>query len=361
MSKVKESNECLIDWFDLLNGAINNLYLVYLYQVKKLTFSDILGQLKDDLIGKDSYRGVSLSYAWLANQLGHFTLGLLLAVIFFHATPYQRFDLAAYFSGLIWTIFEIYNFLGPLLLKKNSAKVKLNQQSQYTFKPKWLNIFFDTFTDVCFFWLGAFSFYNYFDESFSMHWILVLLGIYLAIAFCYWYPVKIFLQQARFPWQTRLSQWQHLLHPQNIKQVEQFIKDNNLPTHVIIYGGANKGKTTLAIGMATERAFLWKTCAYVPFAKFLSDVKSVPNQIPGPSFWDWKSSDTLIIDDVNPSDPAGYEFMNTAQIDSQIAEVKDILWQKNVIWIIGAGDLMAWQHYLKINPNEKRELLILSL
>ena len=36
----------------------------------KQTLKDIFSQLKADLIGKDSYRGVTLSYSWLANQLG---------------------------------------------------------------------------------------------------------------------------------------------------------------------------------------------------------------------------------------------------------------------------------------------------
>lgn len=338
-----------------------NFGMLYLYTVEKLTLKDILSQIKDDLIGKDSYRGVSLSYAWLANQLGHFSLGTILALIFYHSTGFKRYDYAAYASGIIWTCFEAYNFLGPLVFKKNSSKVRLNEQSQYTFQPKWLNIFFDTFTDVCFFWLGAFAFFQYFDTQFNLQYVTVGLGLYLCIAFCYWYPVKIYLQQARFPWQSRLSQWTYQLHQPHVKSVELFVKEKERVTHVIIYGAANKGKSTLAIGMATERAFLWKTCAYVPFAKFLSDVKNIPNQVPGPSFWDWKTCDTLIIDDVNPSDPAGYEFMNIAQIDAQIAEVKDILWKKNVIWIIGAGDLVAWQNYLKIQPYENRDLLILSL
>lgn len=335
--------------------------------MEKLTFIDILRQLKDDLIGKDSYRGVSLSYAWLANQLGHFSLGVIMALIFYHAmgmagcTTWQRIDIAAYFSGSLWTAFESYNFLGPLLFKGDSAKVKLNEQSSYTFQPKWFNIFFDTFTDVCFFWLGALSYYNYFDENFPLTYVLWALGVYLLIAFGYWYPVKIFLQQARFPWQCRLSQWTHLMHLPNVKFIEAFVKEKKHPTHVLIYGPANKGKTSLAVGMATERAFLWKTCAYVPFAKFLSDLKSIPSQIPGPTFWDWKTCDTLVIDDINPSDPAGFEFMNTAQIDAQIKEVKETLWKKNVIWVIGAGDLVAWQNYLKVNEGENRELLILSL
>ena len=34
---------------------------------KKIPFKRILQQLKADLIGQDSYRGVTLTYAWLAN------------------------------------------------------------------------------------------------------------------------------------------------------------------------------------------------------------------------------------------------------------------------------------------------------
>jgi hypothetical protein len=38
----------------------------------KISFKRILKQLQADLIGKDSYRGVTLTYAWLANSLGTF-------------------------------------------------------------------------------------------------------------------------------------------------------------------------------------------------------------------------------------------------------------------------------------------------
>lgn len=40
-----------------------------------ISIKDIRNQLKADLIGKDSYRGVTLTYSWLANQFGHFSLG----------------------------------------------------------------------------------------------------------------------------------------------------------------------------------------------------------------------------------------------------------------------------------------------
>ncbi len=45
--------------------------------MKAISSKHVLKQLKDDLIGKDSYRGVTLTYTWLANQFGHFSLGFI--------------------------------------------------------------------------------------------------------------------------------------------------------------------------------------------------------------------------------------------------------------------------------------------
>ncbi len=46
-------------------------------KTQNISFKRILKQLKADLIGKDSYRGVTLTYAWLANQFGHISLGFI--------------------------------------------------------------------------------------------------------------------------------------------------------------------------------------------------------------------------------------------------------------------------------------------
>ncbi len=37
---------------------------------RDISLKDVLHQLKKDFIGKDSYRGVTLTYSWLANQFG---------------------------------------------------------------------------------------------------------------------------------------------------------------------------------------------------------------------------------------------------------------------------------------------------
>ena len=44
---------------------------------KTISFKRILKQLKDDAIGKDAHRGITLTYAWMANQFGHISLGFI--------------------------------------------------------------------------------------------------------------------------------------------------------------------------------------------------------------------------------------------------------------------------------------------
>src|SRR5215213_4461197 len=123
---------------------------------------DILRQLKADLIGKDSHRGVTLTYSWLANQFGHISLGFIptFIVYIFLSKKYPGHEAALWSSisiSVTWLLFETYNFLGPLLSNHQSrSKVLFIPKTNYTFPPAWTNIAFDTFTDLLFFWFGAF-------------------------------------------------------------------------------------------------------------------------------------------------------------------------------------------------------------
>ncbi len=100
---------------------------------KTITGRDIRNQLKADLIGKDSYRGVTLTYTWLANQFGHISLGFIPTFILYivlsryYSNDMASINAAAFVSGA-WFIFETFNFLGPLFLA-NPFKKKLLPQS----------------------------------------------------------------------------------------------------------------------------------------------------------------------------------------------------------------------------------------
>ena len=95
--------------------------------MKTITGRDIRNQLKSDLIGKDSYRGVTLTYTWLANQFGHISLGFIPTfILYIILSKYYNEEsasiLAAVFISGAWFIFETFNFLGPLLLSKPIKK-----------------------------------------------------------------------------------------------------------------------------------------------------------------------------------------------------------------------------------------------
>jgi hypothetical protein len=61
----------------------------------KIPFKRILQQLKAALVAKDSYRDVPLTYAWLARQFGHISLGFITAFL-----VYYFFNITALKSAL---------------------------------------------------------------------------------------------------------------------------------------------------------------------------------------------------------------------------------------------------------------------
>ena len=94
---------------------------------KTITGRDIRNQLKADLIGKDSYRGVTLTYTWLANQFGHISLGFIPTfILYIILSRYYNEDSASFWAAVYisaaWFIFETFNFLGPLLLSNPLKK-----------------------------------------------------------------------------------------------------------------------------------------------------------------------------------------------------------------------------------------------
>ncbi len=326
----------------------------------QITVNQIFNQLKADLIGKDSYRGVSLSYSWLANQFGHFSLGYFTALIAYTISvdfSILQIDLnlleAIFCSAIIWTIFESINFLGPLLFKKSSQKVKLNIHDSYTFKPDWLNVGFDTFTDLLYFYLGA-LFLAFFDKEFPfLETVFLVLLILIFFPFIYWYKTKIVLQNCKFPQQIRLSQWKFELDEKQKLLIHDFISTKNKETHLIITGKAGVGKTTLSIGITTEMAIKKEKISYftamklVPF--LFSNVKNENTNV----IWDWVDADCLIIDDINPSAPVNDNwispdtFLNYIYNPNENRDNRSILNQKKVIWLIdGKAKIEDWKSML---------------
>lgn len=319
-----------------------------------ITIKKILQQLKADLIGKDSYRGITLTYAWLANQFGHIALGFIPAFLIYHFCNINEIKSAIYVS-LFWLGFEILNFLVPLLFKKE----------KYVFKPKWLNVTFDTFTDVCFFALGAFLFSLSVTEvnNKMVINILIALSVYLLFASRYWFITKMYQLNAKYPFQFRLSQWKFKINKADISKIEKFESSKKSDgNHLLVYGEFGTGKTSLGVGVLNELSIKNNSCLYVNAIKMFNKFFDTNDALKSYEIWNWKTADFLMIDDINPSEPIENELISPEKLLSFIDTFKPeniknrkILKSKNIIWVLGS------KQYLDESNNDKWKQMLLEI
>ena len=345
---------------------------------KGISAKRILQQLKSDLIGKDSHRGVTLTYSWLANQFGHISLGFIPAFLVYYLLNLEALKASLYVS-VFWFLFELYNFLGPLLSKRvsNSDVLFVPKKSKYIFNPKWLNVAFDTFTDVCFFLLGCFLF-AFCIHKFNVNTIIIViagLGLYLAFATRYWYLTKMYQFYARFPFQFRLSQWLFVIDAEDKLKVENFLGLKNNGNHLLIFGSLGAGKTSLGVGILNELSIKNNTCLYVNAIKMFNYFfKDEGDVLESHEIWNWETVDFLMIDDINPSEPIQDELISPTKLLSFIDTLKlenkknrKILKNKNIIWILGSNQALdgkktnKWKEMLQHIGVEEHKISTINL
>lgn len=305
---------------------------------------NVLRQLHADLIGKDSYRGVTLTYVWMANQFGHFSLGFIPTVVFHRfcakgagAADALRFAL---YVWVFWILFEAYNFLGPLWHKRRSkSKVIYVPGRRYVFEPAWRNIAFDTATDLLFFGLGAVTASLVCKASVGGWLLLAALMVCVVYPTRYWFLTKLYLQAAQYPLQFRLSQWENAIDEAEIQTVNDFLADSGKGSHLLIFGSKGSGKTSLSIAIATELSIRHRACVYSTGIKLCS--MFFEPAVPPQSLWDWRCADVLVIDDINPGEPIHEDLITPAAFLQYIDTLSEneanrqVLKETTVIWVLG--------------------------
>jgi hypothetical protein len=323
---------------------------------------DIRRQLIADLIGKDSHRGVTLTYTWLANQFGHFSLGFIPTSIIYailnkcHPGSCSAICTATLIAAF-WLLFELYNFLGPLLFTSRSrSKLFFVKGAKYIFSPDWSNIAFDTFTDVCFFAFGAFFASIFLDFSWCAIYVLIALFIILIYPSRYWFLTKMYLQAAQYPFQLRLCQWNCIISAKAKETVNLFL-DSECRKHLFVFGGMRSGKTALSVGIATELSIKHEPVLYTTAMKlytmfFQSHAKM---QADNKALWTWRNASLLVIDDINPGDPVEHDLVTPGQflhmLDTNTTancENRKTIRDKNVIWVMGDEEQRIFEDWKKI-------------
>lgn len=311
--------------------------------MNRIGLKQVTKQLKADLIGKDSYRGITQTYAWLANQFGHFSLGFLFAWIF---NIWINISVnSALVSMIFWLAFELVNVLISVF-----AKTKTNP---FVFKPKVGNLVFDTFTDLVYFWLGAIVFLLPSGHPPFFNYILVPIGLYLGFAFWYWYRVKMYLQDAWLPFQFRLSQWRGNFANESDKKVVEHFIENEQSGQLLISGPGETGRTSLAVGIGSELAIKQKAVFYTNLFRLSGDFVNRTNPLSQTGLWSRRDADLLIVDDTNPDNLNWVDTLQFGKLFTDSGEPA-LMNSKKVIWILNDSSLDSWKTML-VNSGIREE------
>jgi hypothetical protein len=330
---------------------------------KKITFKEVLSVLHADLIGKDSHRGITLTYGWMANQVGHFALGFIPVaglVTLVSLTPVK----ACWYVAVFWLIFEIYNALSPLYKKE--------YKGNGSFRPPWGNLLFDTFTDLCFFWFGAFTCYLFSAPDLTK-WIIygtTLFALFFSVR--YWFLTKLYQQNASLPYQFRLSQWDGKISIDTIERVKWFLSNGHQTHHFIVYGGKGAGKTRLTVGIANELAIRHLRSSYTTLSKWVNLLQESDEELKKSKIvlWKWTDSQFLLIDDINPGNPIESNKYSAADVNDYLSNIhnqrnREALKNMSVAWVVGSnksGDSFEnWKNLLLSLGLKEQQIHIIDL
>jgi hypothetical protein len=333
---------------------------------KQVSFStgELLAQAKADLWAKEVQTGYTTTYAWMANQLGHFALGFIPVYILIwlaEASGLVRWIAREFGEGslrwaqfivpVVWLAWFVYKELGDIKEAVNDAK------QDNVFPMDASDVRADAATAVYFFAAGiavasADLAAPWHDDP---HWYWLPVGVFLGLFLIgmfpahYWLSRKKCFQQADLPYIFRLANFPPKIAEPAVEQavpaILEFASLKGAWRHLIISGPLQSGKTSLASAIGTEHTFHLGKARYLSALDFLqfADLPFDPAASPVRPLWPWKESNILILDDLDPGLKNG-EVVKRQEIVNHLLNLKslDDLRALRTVWLV-AGDGQFWQ------------------
>ena len=318
----------------------------------RITVWDLLDQFGKDVYGKEVQTTSPYSYTWIADQVGHVCLGIM---INFGLT------LAGYYALRFFGGDPSWDALGGLVA--GSTIVSLYELRTYRSSVKDATGLFpldrkslrdNAIIAAVYLILGVgvgFAFHQTAVVAVVLFLALLLVAILCAPR---WLRQKIIWQKAGLPYLFRLADAQLSMTEKVAKQIQNLIdqgappRPNSPPRQVIVGGPIGSGRTTIAAGIGTEFAFKKMKVRYLSFDTLLecasrSSISHFEDDT-GPAninYWHWSEAQVLIIDDIGPLISAREQqqradlekFRNAVHHD--LAAIKGVLARCHTVWVIG--------------------------
>lgn len=331
-----------------------------------VTTSQVARQAVGDWFGKEVQNGYTMTYVWMTNQLGHFTLGFLFTFILVwivevaHATAaagcsiwFSPSDACSIASRHLQSSMLLIPGLGLatwIYKEVRDCVVAMRDAKGNPFRFDIWDVVKDALTAVWFISVGIAVAYLSF-----LSWFIALLVFFSGVVVAlipakYWLSRKMCFQQADPPFLYRLADFSSALAPPpsvSVKEIEEYAAGRALFRNLLIFGDVGSGRTSLAVGILTEHTFLVRSARYLTWAKFIENAQGPEATVQeGVVVWPWRQSDILVLDDLVKTigrRPVTAPSEIGADLRGLPSDVVATLADRHNVWVLGPG----WQPQMR--------------
>jgi hypothetical protein len=317
--------------------------------------SMIFHQVSHDLFGsKDAQDASTLTYTWVADQFGHVTLGfivtlLLCAVLSVKWSPVLVVVWAAILVAVLITVKEAYDYFCELKQRNGTFPFPFDRA----------DVLLNCATSCIYTWIGALL--AVIAVRFPIWSLIAAPGLVVAslpIA-AYWLRRKVALQQSDVPFLYRLANFPQNFERSDGPRIITSLYTRPEPQHVVLTGPLNSGKTSLAVGTATEFGYRVGLCRYISLVKLAQTGQGTDERRglhrdttvfqDGRTIWPLDIAELLVVDDADGGIPTLE--MDPDKIKETLVrrlgkEFLSLMKKRRTLWVAGTNDRAELWHRL---------------
>jgi hypothetical protein len=337
-------NEASTERTSLLSGSDRHP------QSPHVSWAELFKQFKADVYGKEVQSAATYSYMWMADQMGHVCVGILVNQITTfgarHLWQFLGWSSLAEVAGLIAAI--------AVVAAWEASTFFSSEQSAKGLFPLGRELLRDNaIIATAYMAIGAVVGFGF---HIGIPWSDILFIIACTIVAIWlapgWLRQKIIWQKAALPYLSRLADMEPTMGEDAAKKLQTLLDSGAPPkvepAQVVIGGPVGSGRTQLAAGIGTEFAFNNVKTRYISIQSLLEFASAArapdfPDD-PGPvnvNYWPWSQSQVIIIDDIGPM-IAPQRDQHQAMLEhfrgilnDELSSVAPVLARCHTIWVIG--------------------------
>ena len=292
--------------------------------VPGIGWKDIGRQFYADMLSKEVQTSATYSYQWVACETGHIGLGMV-AFFFLRAVSGWPDWLAL----LLVAAAAVAKELGDVYATDKAIGAAFDAQLDKR------TVRLDAALAVLYMVVGAVLAFGV-AESWPF-WSYILCLALPAAVMPWALRQKMYFQQAGLPYLFRLPEFVAPLDPAAVGVIKGFLADVGAgkPRHLVVLGPLRAGKTSLAVGIGTEAAFMSKVVRYLSFAKLCEiGMGAEPPPPRNTVLWCWRQSQLVIIDDVARALDLFRRKRAHSSLSDATRELKEELARRHAIWVV---------------------------